>query len=128
MSVLSRSRIIWICAAVIVLLILLISGAALGQSCIELAGAPYCDGRRAQAIVGNTVVFPQGPPGRRIGNFIELQEDGKSRLAGGLPPGSGRAPPLNARPAGTLMDLGRGRSFGAYTFPSGGTSRLSGRP
>ncbi len=38
------------------------------------------------------------------------------------------APPLNARPAGTLMDLGRGRSFGAYTFSSGGTGRLSGRP
>jgi len=111
---------------VIVPLIVLISGAALGQSCIELAGAPYCGGQRAHAIVGNTVLFPQGPPGRRIGNFIELREDGKSRLVGA--PASGRAPPLNARPAGTLMDLGRGRSFGAYTFPSGAAGRRLGRP
>jgi hypothetical protein len=113
---------------VFALLILLISSAALGQSCIELAGAPYCQGQRAQAIVGNTVIFPQGPPGRRIGNFIELQEDGKSRLAGGLPPPSGRTPPMNARPAGTVIELGGGRSFGAYTFPSGAAGRLSGRP
>ena len=112
----------------IVLLILLISGAAVGQSCIELAGAPYCDGQRAHAIVGNTVIFPQGPPGRRIGNFIELQQDGKSRLVGGLSPASGRAAPMNARPAGTLMDPGGGRSFGAYTFPSGVAGRRLGRP
>ncbi len=105
----------------IVLLILLISGAALGQSCIELAGAPYCEGRRAQAIVGNTVVFPQGPPGRRIGSFIELRVDGKPRLVGGL------SPPLNARPARTLLDLGDDRGFGANRSLSA-TGPLSGRP
>ena len=127
MSVLSRSRFIWICAAVMMLLILLISGAAVGQSCIELAGAPYCGGQRAHAIVGNTVIFPQGPPGRRIGSFIELRVDGKSRLVGGLSPGSGRAPPLNARPAGTLLDLGDDRGFGANPSLSA-TGPLSGRP
>jgi hypothetical protein len=112
---------------VLVLLVLLISRAASGQSCIELAGAPYCEGRRAHAIVGNTVFFPQGPPGRRVGNFIELREDGKSRLVGGLPPASGGVAPMNARPAGTLMSLGRGRNFGAYTFPSGVPGRRSSR-
>ncbi len=110
-----------------VLLILLISGAVVGQSCIEIGGAPYCEGKRAHAIVGNTVIFSQGPPGRRIGSFIELWEDGRSRLVGGLSPGSGRSPPLNARPAGTLLDLGDDRGFGANRSLSA-TGPLSGRP
>ena len=101
---------------------------AAAQSCLELSGAPYCDGQRAHTIVGNTLVFPHGPPGRRIGNYVVLQEDGKTRLAAGLPPVHGAGTPDGARPAGRLIPLNRGRDFGAFLFPSGPAGKLSGRP
>ena len=71
---------------------------------------------------------PHGPPGRRIGNYIALQVDGKMRLAAGLPPAHGTGAPAGARPAGDLIRLDRGRDFGAYSFPSGTAGKLSGRP
>lgn len=111
----------------IALVILLLSGDALGQSCTSLSGAPFCGGARAHATVGNTVVFPQGPAARRVGNFIELIEDGKPRLAAGLPPAAGKGPPENARPSGHVIGLNAGRDFGAFVFPSGPAGRLSGR-
>lgn len=114
--------------AVIWLGVMFVSQAADAQSCTQLSGAPYCGTQRAHTIVGNQVIFPEGPPGRRIGNYIELQVDGKTRLAAGLPPAHGRAPPEGARPAGQLIPLDRGRDFGAFSFPSGSAGKLSGRP
>jgi hypothetical protein len=98
------------------------------QSCTQLSGAPYCGTQRAHTIVGSQVIFPYGPPGRRIGNFIALQVDGQTRLAAGLPPAHGTGPPDGARPAGRLIPLDRGRDFGAFAFPSGVAGKLSGRP
>ncbi len=101
---------------------------AVAQSCTELSGAPFCGTQRAHTTVGSQVIFPQGPPARRVGNYLVLQQDGKQRLAAGLPPRRGTAPPEGARPAGRLIDLDRGRDFGAFAFPSGAAGRLSGRP
>ncbi len=106
----------------------LVSQGASAQSCTLLSGAPYCGTQRAHAIVGSQVIFPEGPPGRRIGNYIVLQVDGKTRLAAGLPPAHGRAPPEGARPAGKLIGLDGGGDFGAFAFPSGAAGKLSGRP
>jgi len=111
-----------------VLAILIFSQAASAQSCTEVGGAPFCGTQRAHTTVGNTVIFPNGPPARRVGNYLALQEDGKTRLAGGLPPARGTAPPEGARPAGSLIRLNRGRDFGAFSFPSGVAGKLSGRP
>ncbi len=104
-----------------------VAASASAQSCRELSGAPFCGGQRAHATVGSTLVFPHGPPGRRIGNYVALQEDGRTRLAAGLPP-KHAGPPKGARPAGRLIPLNRGRSFGAFRFPSGAAGKLSGRP
>ena len=62
MSVLTPSR--WIRPVPILLaaLVLLLSGEARGQSCTWLFGAPFCGGSHAQ--VGNSPIFPQGPPDR----------------------------------------------------------------
>ncbi len=117
-----------VCIGLIVPAILIVSQAASAQSCVQLGGAPFCGTQRAHTVVGNTVVFPHGPPGRRIGNFIALQVDGKTRLAGGLPPAHGTAPPEGARRTGSLIRLNRGRDFGAFVFPSGAAGKLSGRP
>ena len=102
--------------------------AAAQSSCTELSGAIYCGIQRSHATVGSQVIFPQGPPARRVGNYIVLQEDGKQRLVGGLPPRHGTAPPRGARPAGRLIELNRGRGFGTFAFPSGAAGKLSGRP
>ncbi len=127
MSVLTPSRWIWLVAILLGALVLLLSGEARGQSCTQLSGAPFCGGSRAHAQVGNILIFPQGPPARRIGNFVELREDGRTRLVGGLPPAAGAGPPVNARPAGQLIELGVGRDFGAFRFSTGVAGRLSGR-
>ncbi len=108
------------CVAASVLMFLIQSaGTAIAQSCNSLGGAPFCGGQRAHTTVGNTVVFPHGPPGHRVGNFIVLEVDGKPRLVGGLPPAAGKGPPEGARPLGSLIDLNKGRDFGAFVFPSG---------
>ncbi len=115
------------CVAASVLMFLIQSaGTALAQSCTILGGAPFCEGQRAHTTVGNTVVFPVGPPGHRVGNFIVLEVDGKPRLMGGLPPAAGKGPPDGARPLGSLIDLNKGRDFGAFVFPSGAAWTLSG--
>ncbi|MDX1575236.1 MAG: hypothetical protein R3285_03520 [Kiloniellales bacterium] len=97
------------------------------QSCTELSGAPFCGTQRSHTTVGSQVIFPQGPPARRVGNYLVLQEGGKQRLAAGLPPRQGAAPE-GARPAGRLIGLNRGRDFGAFAFPTGTAGKLSGRP
>jgi len=103
--------------------------AAVAQSsCTELSGAIYCGTQRSHTQVGNQVIFPHGPPARRVGNFLVLQEHGKTRLVGGLPPARGTAPPEGARPAGSLIGLNKGRGFGSFAFPSGAAGKLSGRP
>ncbi len=61
-----------------------------------------------------------------MGNFIVLEVDGKPRLVGGLPPAAGKGPPEGARPLGSLIDLNKGRDFGAFVFPSGAAGILSG--
>ncbi len=118
----------WVGRAVVALTVLSVSHSASAQSCTVLSGAPYCGTQRAHTIVGSQVIFPEGPPGRRIGNYIVLQVDGKTRLAAGLPPAHGRAPPEGARPAGKLIRLDGGGDFGAFAFPSGAAGKLSGRP
>lgn len=128
MSHAAATRGSWVLHVVVWLAMLCISQVANAQSCTLLSGAPYCGTQRAHTIVGSQVIFPQGPPGRRIGNFIALQVDGKTRLAAGLPPAHGTAPPGGARRAGTLIRLDRGRDFGAFAFPSGAAGKLSGRP
>ncbi len=127
MSVLTPTRWMWLVAILLGALVLLLSGEARGQSCTLLSGAPFCNGSRAHTQVGNILIFPQGPPARRIGNFVELREGGRTRLAGGLPPAAGTGPPVNARPTGQVIELGAGRGFGAFLFPSGSAGRLSGR-
>jgi hypothetical protein len=118
----------WVGHALVGLAMLSVSHSASAQSCTLLSGAPYCGTQCAHTIVGSQVIFPEGPPGRRIGNFIVLQVDGKPHLAAGLPPAHGIAPPEGARPAGRLIGLGRSRDFGAFAFPSGAAGKLSGRP
>ncbi len=113
-------------AASVLLFLIQSAGTALAQSCTSLGGAPFCGGQRAHTTVGNTVVFPHGPPGHRVGNFIVLEVDGKPRLVGGLPPAAGKGPPEGARPLGSLIDLNKGRDFGAFVFPSGAAGTLSG--
>lgn len=90
-----------------------------GAACTSLAGAPACDGRRAHAEVGRTVIFPHGPAGQRIGDFVQP-------APGALPevvPGEQRAADAPAsRPldrADRLTDPTRGRDFGAFEFPTG---------
>jgi hypothetical protein len=122
-----RSR-FWIIPAVIGLGLIGLGRTAGAQSCTELSGAIYCGTQRSHTSVGSQVIFPQGPPARRVGNYLVLQEAGKRRLVGGLPPRHGTAPPEGARPAGRLIELNRGRSFGAFSFPSGAAGKLSGRP
>jgi len=114
--------------AAIGLLLMGFAETAGAQSCTELSGAPYCGTQRSHTAVGSQVIFPQGPPARRVGNYLVLQHGGKQRLAAGLPPKRGSAPPEGARPAGRLIDLERGRAFGAFAFPSGAAGKLSGRP
>ena len=114
-------------AAAFVLLFLIQSASiALAQSCTIMSGAPFCAGQRAHTTVGNTVIFPHGPPGHRVGNFIVLEVDGKPRLLGGLPPAAGKGPPDGARPLGSLIDLNKGRDFGAFVFPSGAAGNIFG--
>ncbi len=113
-------------AAFVLMFLIQSAGTALAQSCTILGGAPFCEGQRAHTTVGNTVVFPVGPSGLRVGNFIVLEVDGKPRLMGGLPPAAGKGPPAGARPLGSLIDLNKGRDFGAFVFPSGAAWILSG--
>ena len=101
---------------------------AVAQSCTELGGRPLCGTQRSHTTAGKVAIFPHGPPARRVGNFLVLQEDGKPRLVGGLPPARGTAPPKGARPAGSLIRLNQGRDFGAFVFPRGAAGKLSGRP
>ncbi len=128
MTPLPSKRGLWIVSAVVWLAAVGLGAGARAQSCLELSGAPFCGDQRAHTTVGSQVIFPHGPPGRRIGNYVVLQEDGKSRLAAGLPPKEGSAPPQGARPAGSVIGLDRGRDFGAFSFPSGAAGKLSGRP
>ena len=128
MSVLTSSRGIGLVAVLLGALVLLLSGEARGQFCTRLSGAPYCNGQRAHAQVGKTLIFPQGPPARRIGNFVELRDkNGRTRLVGGLPPAAGLGPPVNARPTGQVIQLNDGRGFGTYKFSTGVAGSLSGR-
>ncbi len=62
-------------AAFVLMFLIQSAGTALAQSCTILSGAPFCAGQRAHTTVGNTVVFPVGPPGHRVGNFIVLEVD-----------------------------------------------------
>ncbi len=113
-------------AASVLMFVIQSASTTLAQSCSSLGGAPFCGGQRAHTTVGNTIVFPHGPPGQRVGNFIVLEVDGKPRLMGGLPPAAGTGPPDGARPLGSLIDLNKGRDFGAFVFPSGAAWTLSG--
>ncbi len=113
-------------AASVLMFLIQSAGTALAQSCTILGGTPFCEGQRSHTTVGNTVFFPVGPPGYRVGNFIVLEVDGKPRLMGGLPPAAGKGPPDGARPLGSLIDLNKGRDFGAFVFPSGAAWTLSG--
>ena len=121
-------QVLWVVYAVMGLAMMGFSQIAAAGSCTQLSGAPYCGTQRSHTTVGNQVIFPHGPPARRVGNYLVLQEDGKSRLVGGLPPAHGAAPPEGARPAGSLIGLNRGRDFGTFAFPSGAAGKLSGRP
>ena len=91
---------------------------ALAQSCATIGDSVHCGTSGAQNRVGRTVIFNQGPTGKTLGDFLEIEgEDGRTRIDGELP----AAPAPRARPQtnapGSFIDLKRGRDFGAFEFP-----------
>ncbi len=67
------------------------------------------------------MIFPHGPAGERVGDFVIRPEDkSESTLPQALPRGAPAAPelrPLNR--ADRLTDPRRGEDFGAFDFPTG---------
>lgn len=89
-----------------------------GAACTTLGGSILCDGELSHAQVGRIIVFPHGPAGERVGDFVVRPE-------GSLPqvlPREAATPRPGPRPlnrADRLTEPTRGRDFGAFEFPSG---------
>jgi hypothetical protein len=49
--------------------VLLLGAPAQAQSCTTIGSSTFCGARGSHNTVGNTMIFNQGPAGRRIGNY-----------------------------------------------------------
>lgn len=50
-------------------LLLLAAGPAAAQSCATIGSSTFCGARGSHNTVGNTVIFNNGPAGRRVGDY-----------------------------------------------------------
>ncbi len=84
-------------------------------ACTSLGGSVACGADTSHTEVGRRVIFPHGPPGERIGDYV-------IRPGGTLPqvlPRASQDPgsrPLNRLDG--LTDPRRGENFGAFEFRS----------
>lgn len=92
--------------------------------CAALGGSAVCRGDVSHSEVGRRVIFPRGPAGERVGEFVVRPE-------GDLPqvlPRDGEAARPGPRPldrADRLSDPTKGRDFGAFEFRSAPPAGLS---
>lgn len=95
-----------------------------GAGCTNLGGSVVCDGDVSNTQVGHTVVFPRGPAGERVGDYVVRPKGGLPQV---LSKESETAPP-GPRPLDRpdrLTDPTRGRDFGAFEFRSAPPAGLS---
>lgn len=86
--------------------------------CTAIGGSVVCGGDVSHAEVGRRVVFPHGPAGERVGDYLIRPEGTLPQV---LPKGTGAAPP-GPRPLNRpdrLTDPRRGEDFGAFEYPTG---------
>ena len=69
----------------------LLSGPAEAQSCATIGSSTFCGARGSHNTVGNTVIFNNGPAGRRIGNYTVTGTPPRSEMLR-----SARQSPLSA--------------------------------
>lgn len=62
-------RLLTAASAAASLAVLLLAGAAQAQSCTTIGSSTFCGARGSHNTVGNTMIFNQGPAGRRIGDY-----------------------------------------------------------
>ena len=84
------------------------------EPCFSVGRTTFCDARGAANTVGSSLIFNQGQPGRRVGRFIIVEEDGfpRTRSVVGLDSTDGRF--RETRPAGTVPTLPDNSNFGTY--------------
>ncbi len=85
--------------------------------CTSLGGSAVCGGDVSHAEVGRRVIFPRGPAGERVGDFIVRPEGSLPQVQVRGPAATPGPRPLN-RPD-RLTDPRHGENFGAFDFPSG---------
>ena len=85
--------------------------------CTSLGGSAVCGGDVSHAEVGRRVIFPHGPAGERVGDFIVRPQGTLPQVPVRKPAAAPGPRPLN-RPD-RLTDPRRGEDFGAFEFPSG---------
>jgi len=91
-----------------------LAGEAVAEPCFTVGRTTFCDARSAGKTVGSSLIFNQGRPGRRVGRFIIVEEDGLPRTRGqiGREANDGRF--SETRPAGTVPPLLDNSNFGSY--------------
>ena len=96
-------------AALTVLLLgapLLTSGSAAAQSCTTIGSSTFCGARGSHNTVGNTMIFNNGPAGRRVGDYAVTGTPPRTSVIRGA-----RTSPLSAPRSfagvGTSKQLGK---------------------
>lgn len=87
---------------------------AAAEPCFTVGRTTFCDARGGANTVGSSLIFNQGQPGRRVGRFIVVEEDGlpRTRSVVGQDTSDGRF--RETRPAGTVPSLPDNSNFGSY--------------
>jgi len=62
---------------------LLTAGAAQAQSCATIGSSTFCGARGSHNTVGNTMIFNQGPAGRRVGDYAIIGNPPRTQVLRG---------------------------------------------
>jgi len=89
---------------------LLLAGAAQAQSCTTIGSSTFCGARGSHNTVGNTMIFNQGPAGRRIGNYGVIGTPPRTQIIRGAE----RSPLAAPRPFSGLSAAKRFSGSGPY--------------
>lgn len=70
------------------LAVALLVGSAQAQSCATIGSSTFCGARGSHNTVGNTMIFNQGPAGRRVGDYAVIGTPPRTQIIRG----AGRSP------------------------------------